>query len=95
MSIFVVFFGGDEMKIVIIAGKAGVGKNYLGEKIKNVALQEGLRAITTEFSKYIKLYAKEILNYDEKKMKSQEAFYKIQEVSCESILEKCFLLKEC
>ncbi len=74
MSIFVVFFGGDEMKIVIIAGKAGVGKNYLGEKIKNVALQEGLWAITTEFSKYIKLYAKEILNYDEKKDEKPRSF---------------------
>lgn len=52
------------MKVVLIAGTAGSGKTYLGEKIVEFAKVKGLRALQTEYSKYIKMYAKEILGYD-------------------------------
>ena len=52
------------MKIILIAGKAGSGKTYLGKKIVNIAEARGLRALQTEYSKYLKLYAKELFNYD-------------------------------
>lgn len=52
------------MKVILIAGSAGSGKTYLGEKIVEYAKEKGLRALQTEYSKYIKMYAKEILGYD-------------------------------
>lgn len=52
------------MKVILIAGRAGSGKTYLGEKIVEYAKENGLRALQTEYSKYLKMYAKEILNYD-------------------------------
>lgn len=54
------------MKIILISGKAGSGKTKLGEYIINQAERNGLRAVQTEYSKYLKLYAKEILDYDGK-----------------------------
>lgn len=60
------------MKIILIAGKAGSGKTYLGEKIVEMAKKKNLRAFQTEFSKYIKLYAWEILDYDGKSQKPRK-----------------------
>lgn len=52
------------MKVILIAGSAGSGKTYLGKKIVEYAKENGLRALQTEYSKYIKMYAAEILGYD-------------------------------
>ncbi len=52
------------MKAILIAGRAGSGKTYLGEKIVSFAKEKNLRALQTEYSKYIKMYASEILGYD-------------------------------
>ena len=52
------------MKVILIAGKAGSGKTSLGNEIINLAESLNLRALQTEFSKYIKMYAKEIICYD-------------------------------
>lgn len=52
------------MKVILIAGSAGSGKTYLGKKIVEYATSSGLRALQTEYSKYIKMYASEILGYD-------------------------------
>lgn len=52
------------MKVVLIAGSAGSGKTYLGKKIVEYAKESGMRALQTEYSKYIKMYATEILGYD-------------------------------
>lgn len=62
------------MKIILIAGQAGSGKTYLGEKIVSFAETQGMQAVQTEFSKYLKLYAKEILEYDEKKTDKPRKF---------------------
>lgn len=52
------------MKIILISGKASSGKTKLGELIVNYAQKIGLRAVQTEYSKYLKLYAKELIGYN-------------------------------
>ncbi len=52
------------IKVVLVAGRAGSGKTYLGEKIVEIAKSKNIRALQTEYSKYIKMYASEILGYD-------------------------------
>lgn len=52
------------MKIILISGRANSGKTKLGEYIVKYAKIKNLRAIQTEYSKYLKLYAKEIIGYD-------------------------------
>ncbi len=49
------------MKVILIAGTSGSGKTLLGKKIVEYAKTKGLRAIQTEYSKYLKMYAQEIL----------------------------------
>lgn len=62
------------MKVVLISGKAHSGKTKLGEFLVTYAKECNLRAIQTEYSKYLKLYAKEILNYDGNREKKPRAF---------------------
>lgn len=52
------------MLVILISGCAGSGKTYLGKKIVEFMKEKKFRALQTEYSKYIKMYAKEILNYD-------------------------------
>lgn len=51
------------MKIILIAGKSGSGKTTLAEEILKEAQKEGKRVLKTEFSKYVKLYAQEMVGY--------------------------------
>ena len=53
------------MKIYLVAGKSGSGKNEVAQIIKNYYTSFGKRVLITEFSKYLKLYAKEVLNWHE------------------------------
>ncbi len=53
------------MKIYLIGGKAGSGKSEVAKLIKNYYLAHNKRAIITEYSKYLKMYAKEILDWHE------------------------------
>lgn len=62
------------MKVILIAGSAGSGKTYLGKKIVEEAKEKGLRALQTEYSKYIKMYASEILGYDGNRENKPRAF---------------------
>ena len=72
---FVVFFcGGDFNKIILIAGRAGSGETYLGEKIVEIAKEKGISALQTEYSKYIKMYACEILGYDRSRENKSRKF---------------------
>ncbi len=52
------------MKIFLIAGKSGSGKGEIASIIKNYYTSFGKRVIVTEFSKYLKMYAKEVLNWN-------------------------------
>lgn len=52
------------MKVFVIGGKSGSGKTYLGNLIKEYYDKIGEKTVITEFSKYIKLYAHEMLNWN-------------------------------
>ena len=52
------------MKIYLVAGKSGSGKGEVAKIIKEYYLSIGKKAIITEFSKYVKMYAKGIIEWD-------------------------------
>ena len=52
------------MKIFLIAGKAGSGKREVAKMIKEFFIYQKQEAIVTSFSKYLKMYAEEIINWD-------------------------------
>jgi len=52
------------MRIFIIAGKAGSGKNTCANFIKEYYEAKNQKVVITEISKYLKMYAKEIINWD-------------------------------
>ena len=52
------------MKIILLAGKAFSGKSMVAHLLKNKFEQLKMRTVITEYSKYIKLYAKEMLEWD-------------------------------
>lgn len=52
------------MKVYIIAGKAGSGKNEVASLIKKYYEEAGKKSCITEVSKYIKNFAKELLSWD-------------------------------
>ena len=53
-----------KMKIYLVAGKSGSGKGEVAKIIKEYYLGKGKKPIITEFSKYVKMYAKEIIDWD-------------------------------
>ena len=52
------------MKIFLIAGKAGSGKAEVAKMIKEFYIYKKENSIITGYSKYLKLYAKEIADWD-------------------------------
>lgn len=51
------------MKVFVIGGKSGSGKGHVANLIKKYYDSKNEKTIITEFSKYLKLYAYEMLNY--------------------------------
>ena len=51
-------------KIIILSGKARVGKDTTATYIKNYAETKGLKIVNLQFSYYIKMYAKFISDWD-------------------------------
>ena len=62
------------MKIYMIAGKAGAGKNTTAIYIKEYYEQNGKKTVITEMSKYLKLYAEEIVGWDRKRETKPRTF---------------------
>lgn len=52
------------MKIFLVAGRSGSGKGEVARIIKEYYLEKGKKPVITEFSKYLKLYAKEVLDWN-------------------------------
>src|SRR5574344_1908113 len=52
------------MRLFIISGKSGTGKNELANHIKKYYDNKHINSIITEYSKYVKLMAREVLNWD-------------------------------
>lgn len=51
------------MKIILIAGKAKSGKSTLASLIAEKLQAQNKTVLKTEYSKYLKMYAKEVLNW--------------------------------
>ena len=60
------------MKIFIIGGKSGSGKTPLAKMIKDYYDKENKKSVITEYSKYLKLFAKEMVNWDFKEPKPRK-----------------------
>ena len=52
------------MKIFIIGGKSGSGKTNLAKMLKDYYDKQGEKSVITEYSKYIKIFAKEMIGWD-------------------------------
>ncbi len=52
------------MKVIMLAGKARVGKNTFGDNLKSELEKDNLRVATTMYAKYLKMYAKEIYGWN-------------------------------
>ena len=52
------------MKIFVFGGKSGSGKNEVAKMDNDVYIYKLKKCVTTEFSKYIKLFAKELTDWD-------------------------------
>ncbi|MCI8671206.1 MAG: hypothetical protein HFI36_04110 [Bacilli bacterium] len=52
------------MKIYLVAGKSGSGKGEVAKLIKKYYISKKAKPFITEYSKYLKMYAKDILNWD-------------------------------
>jgi len=48
------------MKLVLIAGKARSGKTQIAKMLKKLLQDRNMKVAITEYSKYIKLFAKEL-----------------------------------
>lgn len=66
------------MRIVLIAGKSGTGKNHVAQIMKEFLEENQQRTVITEYSKYIKLFAKEMLGWRETDPKKPREF--LQEI---------------
>ena len=60
------------MRVFIIGGRANVGKNVLAKYIKEYYDKKGEKSIITEYSKYIKLLANEMINWEERNKKPRK-----------------------
>lgn len=60
------------MKIYLVAGKSGSGKGEVAKIINEYYLSLGKKTIITGFSKYLKMYAKEIIKWDGKEPKPRK-----------------------
>lgn len=60
----IILLCGEIMKIYLVAGKSGSGKGEVAKIIKEYYLSLGKKPIITEFSKYLKMYAQEIIEWD-------------------------------
>ncbi len=62
------------MKVYVIAGKAGSGKNTTANYIKEYYENENKKVVITEISKYLKSFAYEICDWDGKRETKPRSF---------------------
>ena len=79
------------MRIFVIGGKAGSGKNTVAEYIKEYYDSKNEKSIITEYSKYIKLFAKEMLNWDYKEPKPRKFLQDMGELARKTITADVFV----
>lgn len=74
------------MKIFLVYGQARSGKGDVALAIKQIYTEQGLKVAITEYSKYLKLFAEEILGWDGKPETKPRTF--LQELGQEIIKEE-------
>ena len=82
------------MRVFLIAGKAGSGKSEVAKIIKNYYEKLKEKTVITEYSKYLKLYAKEMLDWDGNNQNKPRDF--LQEMGLfirENLKQKDLLIK--
>ena len=52
------------MKIFVVGGKSGSGKNEVAKMIEEYYIYNLKKCVITEFSKYLKVFAKELTDWD-------------------------------
>ena len=81
------------MKVYIIGGKAGCGKNTTANYIRDFYENLGKKVVITEISKYLKIFAYEVKNWDGKRETKPRSF--LQEVGTairHELYDKDFLI---
>ena len=81
------------MKIFLIAGKAGSGKSEVADIIKNYYEEENKKVVVTEYSKYLKLYAKEILAWNGEEPKPRSFLQDLGVTIRENMDDPLFLIR--
>ena len=79
------------MKLFIIGGKANTGKNILAKYIKEYYDNKEEKSIITEYSKYVKLYATEMLGKDKLKPKPRQFLQELGEEARKTIDSNIFI----
>ncbi len=72
--------------VFMLCGKARCGKDTVAELIQKYYEEKEVKAIITSFSKYIKMYAKEITNWDGSEATKPRTL--LQELGTEIVREK-------
>lgn len=84
----------DDFTIFIISGKAGTGKTTSANMIKDYLKSKGQNSVVTSYSKYIKMYAKEITTWDgNEEIKPREILQELGGVIRHYLNKKDFFLK--
>ena len=52
------------MKVYLISGRARSGKTQTAKMLKKLLESQNRKVVITEYSKYIKLFAKDLLGWD-------------------------------
>ena len=82
------------MRVFLIAGKAGSGKSEVAKIIKDYYEKLKEKTVITEYSKYLKLYAREMLDWDGNNQNKPRDF--LQEMGLfirENLKQKDLLIK--
>ena len=73
-------------KIIVLSGKAQSGKNVCASIIKNYYNDLGLKIVIISYASYLKMYAKEVLGWDDSESTKPRDF--LQQVGVELIKNK-------
>ncbi len=76
----------NKVKIFIVSGKAQAGKDTVCKLIHNYVKSKNLKVINLQFSSYIKMYAKNIINWDGSEENKPRTF--LQELGTDIIRNK-------
>jgi dephospho-CoA kinase len=80
------FYIGGYMKVIIISGKARTGKSTVANIMKDYFDEKGLKAIILAYARYIKMFAKDVSNWDGSEEAKPRAL--LQEIGTDIIRKK-------